>query len=141
MVEERNYVPEIGSEDELETAATAGAAAVQKLIADRNQLRNYVNLLKSELSASRAAEEEQKRRLGILRQRYIELARRIISQLHLFDRELSVAASESTGSVSAAPENFTVTKMQFDGNGLPVDAHLPNGNGTVSANRPLPLEP
>ncbi len=36
------------SDDELETAAVAGAAAVQRLIADRNNLRN-------QLAASRAA--------------------------------------------------------------------------------------
>lgn len=141
MVEERNYVPEIGSEDELETAATAGAAAVQKLIADRNQLRNYISLLKSELNASRTAEEEQKRRFGILRQRYIELARRIISQLHLFDRELSVAASESTKCASEASKNFTVTNLQFDSNGLLIGAQLSDGNGTVSSDYRLPLEP
>jgi hypothetical protein len=78
MIEGYINVAQAELDEELETAAVAGAAAVQRLIADRNNLR-------SQLAASRAAQEELRQRLARLHQRYIELAKRVVAQLHHFD--------------------------------------------------------
>jgi hypothetical protein len=67
----------IASDQELETAAIAGAAAVERLITERNNFR-------TELAASKAAQEELRRRFGLLH-RYIELSRKVVCELHQFD--------------------------------------------------------
>lgn len=72
MTEGPNHFLQIDSDQELETAAVIGAAAVQKLIADRNNLR-------MELAASRAAQEDLKRQFAVLHQRYVELGKTILS--------------------------------------------------------------
>ena len=59
----RHFVP-IESDEGLERSAVAGAAAVEKLIADRNNLRNLLATHERELAASRAAQEDLKRQLG-----------------------------------------------------------------------------
>jgi hypothetical protein len=132
MTEGSNHFLQIESDEELEAAAVVGAAAVHKLIADRNNLRN-------ELATSKAAHEDLKRQLAILHQRYIELGKTILSQLQQFDITMREAMGErGEGKGEAGP------KRQFDGNGLPTDAHpaKPNGaNGHGYGRAPLPVEP
>ena len=134
MSEGSNHTAQIESDQELETAAVAGAAAVQRLIADRKNLQN-------QLAASRAAQEELHRRLGMLHQRYIELAKRVVSQLQHFDSTIRDAMAERPEGTSAEPENLSESKRQFDGNGLPVDpqplSSVPNGlNGNTLGKSP-----
>ena len=50
MTEGSNHFPGNGSDEELESAAVLGAAAIQRLIADRNHLR-------SEVAAAKVAQE------------------------------------------------------------------------------------
>ena len=69
MTEGSNKLAHIDFDQEIKSTAVAGAVAVQKLIADRNRLRE-------ELTASLAAQADYRRRLQALHQRYIELARR-----------------------------------------------------------------
>ena len=57
MTEGSNKLSHIDFDQEIEFTAVAGAVAVQKLIADRNRLRE-------ELTASLTAQAELKRRLG-----------------------------------------------------------------------------
>ena len=47
-----------------------------------------------ELAASRAVQQDLKRRLAILHQRYVELAKRVVSQLHQFDGAMREVMSE-----------------------------------------------
>ena len=89
----RHFVP-IESDEGLERSAVAGAAAVEKLIADRNNLRNLLATHERELAASRAAQEDLKRQLGILHQRYIELGKRVVAQLQQFDGAMREAIAE-----------------------------------------------
>ena len=127
MTEGPNHFLPIDSDQDLETAAVIGAAAVQKLIADRNNLR-------MELGASRAAQEDLKRQLAVLHQRYVELGKAILSQLQQFDAMREAIGENEANGDAAGP------KRQFDGNGVPLDAAKPSG-----ANRhrkaPLPVEP
>jgi len=104
------------SDDELESAAVAGAAAIQSLIADRNNLRN-------QLATSRAAEEELRMRLVGLHQRYLELAKNVVSELQHFDSKMRDSVHERpevTGdNVTSTPPSM----KQFNGSGLPVGAN------------------
>jgi hypothetical protein len=121
----------IASDKELEAAAIAGAAAVERLITERNDFR-------TELAASKTAQEELKRRFGLLHRRYIELARKVVSELHQFDSLMREAIGERAEVINDEAES---TKRQFDGDGLPQPQSSPhNGNGTVHARAPLPLE-
>ena len=67
MTEGSNKLAHIDFDQEIESTAVAGAVAVQQLIADRNRLREA-------LTASLAAQNELKRRLGALHKQYVELA-------------------------------------------------------------------
>ena len=120
------------SDDELEAAAVAGAAAVQRLIADRNSLRD-------QLAASRAAQEELRQRLATQHQRYIDLAKRIVAQLHQFDSTMRDAVRERTEATSYETTSMPASMKQFDSTGLPAPG--PSSNGVVRGNGALPLEP
>jgi hypothetical protein len=138
MTEGSNHIVAIESDDELERSAVAGAAAIERLIADRNNLRNLLAAHERELAVSRAAQQDLKRQLGMLHQRYIELAKRVVSQLQQFDGAMREAMAERTEANNAEAPRAPDVKSQFDNNGLPMEPRpAPNGiNG-----RPLPLEP
>ena len=136
MTEESNQIVAIESDEELERSAVAGAAAVERLISDRNNLRNILAAHERELAASRAAQESLKHRLGVLHQRYIELGKSIVSQLQQFDSAMREAMSDRSESQNGDP----VANSQFDSNGLPV-ASRPNGRNGHHQVRGLPLEP
>jgi len=91
MTEGYINIAQVESDEELETAAVAGAAAVQRLVADRNNLRD-------ELAASRAAQEELRRRLATQHQRYIE--KRIVARPQL---PLTLVVAIDTCMISYAP--------------------------------------
>jgi hypothetical protein len=82
----QSQLPEGGSEESIESVALAGAAAIQRLIADRDTLRDRVNTQQRELVTLSAANEELRCRLGLIRQQYLELGSRILTQLEQFDR-------------------------------------------------------
>jgi hypothetical protein len=136
MTEETNQIVAIESDEELERSAVAGAAAVERLISDRNNLRNILAAHERELAASRAAQESLKHRLGVLHQRYIELGKSIVSQLQQFDSAMREAMSDRSESQNGDPG----ANSQFDSNGLPV-ASRPNGQNGHHQVRGLPLEP
>ena len=119
----------IASDQELETAAIAGAAAVERLITERNNFR-------TELAASKAAQEELRRRFGLLHRRYIELARKVVSELHQFDSLMRDAIGEKAEVINDEAES-TGPNRQFDNAGLPQPQSSPqNGNGTAQARGP-----
>ena len=94
-----------GSSDAaIETVALAGVAAIQRLIADRNNLRACVNAQQHDLVALTVANEELRRRLGLVRQQYLELGSRILAQLEQFDR---VTRQASANDPSPEPEPAT----------------------------------
>jgi hypothetical protein len=119
MSEGSNKLAHIDFDQEIECTAVAGAVAVQKLIADRNRLRE-------ELTASLAAQADYRRRLQALHQRYIELARKVVGSMQQFDSTMR----EAMGSKAEVTDASVEPKQQFDGNGIPLGTELkPNGNG------------
>jgi len=142
MTEGSNHIVAIESDDELERSAVAGAAAIERLISDRNNLRNLLAAHERELAASRADQQDLKRQFAMLYQRYIELAKRVVSQLQQFDGAMREVMTERLDGTNAEATNAPDVKRQFDSNGLPMgpQPQAPNGiNGHGQG--PLPLEP
>src|SRR4029450_10337713 len=84
MTEGSTHLAHVDFDQELESTAVAGAVAVQKLIADRNNLRE-------QLTASLAAQSELKRRLALLHQQYVEVATKVVAGMQHFDSAMRAA--------------------------------------------------
>ena len=70
----------------VESVALVGAAAIQRLIADRDSLRNCANAQQRDLVALSAINEDLRRRVALIRRHYVELGTRILTQLEQFDQ-------------------------------------------------------
>jgi hypothetical protein len=116
MTEGSNHLEHMDFDQELESTAVAGAVAVQKLIADRNNLRE-------QLTASLAAQSELKRRLALLHQQYVEVATKVVAGMQHFDSAMRAAMGSRTDLIDG-----TEPKPQFDDNRVPLKLQ-PNGNG------------
>jgi uncharacterized heparinase superfamily protein len=91
---------EFTSNGAMESAALAGAAAIQQLVVECNGLRNRLSMQETELIRLRGANDGLRRRFGLLHQRYVELAKNILSQLEQFDgaiREAGRAVNAENG--------------------------------------------
>ena len=117
MAEGSNHLAHMDFDQELKSTAVAGAVAVQKLIADRNNLRE-------QLAASLAAQSELKRRLVALHQQYVDVATKVVASMQHFDSSMRATLGGRTEVIDASAE----PKPQFDGNGLPMKLQ-PNGDG------------
>jgi regulator of replication initiation timing len=82
------------SDQAIENAALAGAAAVQRLVAERNNLRNRLAAQQREIATMRAFNEELRRRLYVIHQRYVEVAKRVVGNLEQFDASLREVLQE-----------------------------------------------
>ena len=98
MTEGSNKLAHIDFDQEIESTAVAGAVAVQKLIADRNRLRE-------ELTASLTAQAELKRRLGALHKQYVELATSVVAGMQHFDGAMRTAMAGKLTSLKALRPN------------------------------------
>ena len=101
MTEGSNKLAHIDFDQEIEFTAVAGAVAVQKLIADRNRLRE-------ELTASLAAQAELKRRLGALHKQYVELATSVVAGMQHFDGAMRTARGELTSLKALRPNRSSM---------------------------------
>jgi len=90
------------SDQAIENAALAGAAAIQRLVAERNNLRNRLAAQQRELAAMRAFNEGLRRRFMVLHQRYVEVAKRVVGELEQFDGTIREVIQE--GYNGAAPK-------------------------------------
>lgn len=91
---------ELTTDQAMESAALAGAAAIQRLVADRNGLRHRLSVQERELVALRSLNEELRRRLVLIHQHYVDLAKKFVSQLEQFDgtiREVAQGGSNGSG--------------------------------------------
>jgi hypothetical protein len=77
--------PQALADQELETLALAGAAAIQRLIAERNDLRDRVNVQERELINLRASSEDLCRHVTRIRDDYLRLATEFLSHLKQID--------------------------------------------------------
>lgn len=89
----------------MESVAIAGAAAIQRLIADRENLRNRANAQQRELVALSASNEELRRRVALIRHHYIELGTRILTQLEQFDQATRDAMQDNQHTAQAPSDD------------------------------------
>ena len=83
--------PQPGSAQTLEQAALAGAAAIQRIIAERDKLRSLTQSQQTEIARLRAAKEASRRTVLEIRQQYLELATEILGRFEKFDGTLRKA--------------------------------------------------
>jgi len=144
MAETEPPAAEFASNQAMEHAALAGAAAIQRLVAECNSLRTRVALQDAELARLRGANEGVRRRFAMLHQRYVELAKKILGQLEQFDGLIRETGQEAL-SETARQENgrhdepIVLSQSAQDGNGSP--APKPNGRDIASIMAQPPRAP
>jgi len=99
------------SDATLEKVALAGAAAIQRLIADRDELRNLANTQQRELVALSAINEDLRRRIALIRHHYVELGTRILAQLEQFDQAFRDAMRETQENAAAPSEHANLVAL------------------------------
>jgi hypothetical protein len=93
--------PEDASDETLDNVALAGAEAIQRIINDRNTLRSCTTAQQRDLATLNSVNQELRRRLGLIRHHYVELATRILTQLEQFDQATREATRDYGQSVSS----------------------------------------
>ncbi|MCB1443531.1 MAG: hypothetical protein KDJ72_10975 [Methyloceanibacter sp.] len=86
---------DLSTDQAVEHAALAGAAAIQKLVEERNELRTRLVAQEQETAAYRALNNELRRQLLVVHQNYVEVAKGIVSDLERFDATLRETAQEA----------------------------------------------
>lgn len=106
------------SDQAIENAALAGAAAIQRLVAERNGLRNRLGAQQREVAALRAVNEDLRRRLILIHQRYVELAKRVVGELEQLDGAIRTVAQEAHNGLAhegAAHDRSAQDRSAHDG--------------------------
>jgi hypothetical protein len=86
----------------LESVALAGAAAIQRLIAERNTYYQQATNQQRDLVALRAINEDLKRRIVLIRERYVGVGRTILAQLEQLDQTTREAMGVNPAQASDA---------------------------------------
>ena len=91
---------EFASSQAMENAALAGAAAIQRLVAECNGLRTRVSLQEAELVRLRSAHDGVIRLFAVSQKRYVDLAKKILGQLEQFDGLIRETGQETLSEMS-----------------------------------------
>ena len=86
---------DFATDQAVENAAMAGAAAVQKLVAERAELRNRLAAQEHEVAAYRAVNTDLRRRLILVHRHYVELAKKVVGDLEGLDGKIREIAQEA----------------------------------------------
>ena len=86
---------DFSTDQAVENAALAGAAAIQKLVAERNELRNRLAAQEHEAAAYRAANTDLRKRLVLIHRHYVDLAKRVVGDLERLDGTIREIAQEA----------------------------------------------
>jgi hypothetical protein len=86
---------DLSSDQAIENAALAGAAAVQRLVAERNGLRARLTTQQRELTDLRSMNSDLRRRLVTIHQHYVEMAKRVVGDLEQVDGTIREVAQEA----------------------------------------------
>ena len=135
---------EFASSQAMENAALAGAAAIQRLVAECNGLRTRVSLQEAELVRLRSAHDGVRRRFAVLHQRYVDLAKKILGQLEQFDGLIRETGQETLSEMSRPEtgrheEPIVLSQQAQDGNDG--SAPKPNGRDMASIMAQAPRAP
>jgi hypothetical protein len=93
------------SDETIDSVALAGAEAIQRIITDRNNLRNCTSAQQRDLVALSSINQELRRRLGLIRHHYVELATKILTQLEQFDQATREATRDYGVSSGASDDD------------------------------------
>jgi hypothetical protein len=99
------------SDDTVESVALAGAVAIQRLIADRDNLRNWANAQHRDLVALSAINDELRRRVALIRHHYVELGTKILTQLEQFDQATREAMNDLQGATPPSSEDANLVAL------------------------------
>ena len=122
---------ELSTDQAVENAALAGAAAIQKLVAERNELRTRLASHEQETAAYRALNNELRRRLLLVHQTYVEMAKGVVGDLERFDVALRKSAQDAHSTIEAQTHWEEAAPAP----------QAPAQNGAVRANGARPKEP
>jgi hypothetical protein len=95
-----------------ESMALAGAAAIRRIIADRDSLRSWASSQQRELTSLRAANENLQRRVLLIRQHYLELSTQILGHFEQFDGALREALQDPCVASSPSDDDMLVELAQ-----------------------------
>lgn len=113
MMEGLGSAPDPRHEPEtVESTALAGAAAIQRIISERDSLRNVTNSQQSEIAHLRSANNDLRRRLLMIRQHYLELATEILAHFEKFDGALREALQDPPPDASGSDDDRLVDLAQ-----------------------------
>ncbi len=104
---------ELEGDQALESAALAGAAAVQRLIAEHANLRNCAASQHRELETMRAINEDLRRRLNLIRHHYIELASKIASHLEQLQGTTQQTTRAVEGTIASDEANLVALAQRL----------------------------
>lgn len=96
---------EFAHDQSVESAALAGAVAIQRMVAERNGLRSRIGVQEREIAALRATNDELRRRLVLIHQHYVELAKQIVGRLEQFDGSMREIVQEAHAATPAQHED------------------------------------
>ncbi|MGD2024503.1 MAG: hypothetical protein PVJ46_03480 [Methyloceanibacter sp.] len=118
-----NQTLELTTDQAVESAALAGAAAIQKLVTERNELRTRLGAQEQETAAYRALNNELRHRLLLVHQTYVEMAKSVVGDLERFDAALRDSAQEV--------HTVIETQMQWEA-AAPNSGALQNGSAKMN---------
>ena len=120
---------DLSTDQAVEHAALAGAAAIQKLVEERNDLRTRLVAQEQETAAYRALNNELRRQLLVVHQSYVEMAKGVVGDLERFDATLREAAQEAHSAIDTQmPWQNTAPTAQARGQDVTAAV---NGSGPV----------
>jgi predicted ribosome quality control (RQC) complex YloA/Tae2 family protein len=102
-------VADLSSDQAIESAALAGAAAIQRLVAERNELRARLFAQQRETAALRAANEDLRQRLLTIHQHYVEMAKRVVGHLEQVDGTMREVTQEA---FEGQPESLEMSEEE-----------------------------
>jgi hypothetical protein len=98
------------SDQTVESVAIAGATAIQHLITERDGLRGRARVQEDELIGLRAANEDLRRHLTLIRDHYVGLATEVVTELSQIDRLFQVALQRAQD-VTNGPEDTSLISL------------------------------
>jgi len=98
------------SEQTIESVAIAGATAIQHLITERDSLRGRARAQEDELITLRAANEDLRRHLTLIRDHYLGLATGVVTELNQIDQYFQAALQRSQD-LTSGPEDSSLISL------------------------------
>jgi hypothetical protein len=100
------------SDQTVESVAIAGATAIQHLITERDSLRGRARVQEDELVGLRAANEDLRRHLTLIRDHYVGLATGVVTELSQIDRLFQVALQRAQDVTKGSEDASLIALVQ-----------------------------